>query len=60
VEDSPEQPLPSVNELLADAVRLYVMPSHETKKFENCGVVELYVNDPEVGGVPVLVVKLIV
>lgn len=60
VEASPEQPLLPVNGLLADPVRLNVMPSHVTKKFENCGIVELYVNDPEVGAVPLLVVKFIV
>jgi hypothetical protein len=34
---------------LATAVRSNVTPAHDTRKFENCGLVESYVNEPDAG-----------
>ena len=46
---SPVHPEPVTVGALATAVRSNVTPAHDTRKFENCGLVESYVNEPDAG-----------
>jgi hypothetical protein len=51
---------PNMRGVFAELVRSKESPSQTTRKFENFGVELSYVNDPDVGNIPLAAVKVMV